>query len=79
MPTVLRVDGFRLVILLPPREHGPAHVHVYKAGGVVAIELVTLTVRDVRDLSNRDVRAAVAVVAAHQEFLSGEWRRYHGS
>jgi hypothetical protein len=30
-------------------------------------------------MSNRDVRAAVAAVAAHREFLTGEWRRYHGA
>ena len=32
MPIVFRLDGFEVVILLPPREHGPAHVHVTKAG-----------------------------------------------
>ena len=33
MPTVLHRDGFRVVIWLPPREHGPAHVHVFARGG----------------------------------------------
>jgi hypothetical protein len=35
MPTVLVQGGFKVRILLPPREHGPAHVHVHKAGGLV--------------------------------------------
>lgn len=39
MPTVIQRDGFRVVIFLPPREHGPAHVHVCKAGTEVVITL----------------------------------------
>jgi hypothetical protein len=31
MPTVLHVGGFQVRIFLPPREHGPARVHVRKA------------------------------------------------
>ena len=39
MPTVLHIDGFQVRIFLPPREHGPAHVHVRKAGAGVVINL----------------------------------------
>lgn len=38
VPTVLRVDGFRVVIYLPPREHDPPHVHVWKGDGEVVIK-----------------------------------------
>jgi hypothetical protein len=52
MPTVLRVDGFRIVIFASQREHGPAHVHVFHSGEEVVIELRTseegVAVRDFR-------------------------------
>ena len=41
MPTVFRVGSFRVLILFPPREHSPAHVHVVNADGLVVIELAT--------------------------------------
>jgi hypothetical protein len=79
VPTVLRVDGFRLIVLLPPREHGPAHVHVSRAGGAVTVELLTLAVRDVRGMTDAEVRAAVRIVAANEGILIAEWRKYHGA
>ena len=63
MPTILRIDGYRVLILLPPREHGPAHVHVAHAGGTMIVELLTLQVRDVRGMGDADVRRAVRIVA----------------
>jgi hypothetical protein len=35
----MRSGGFAVRILLPPREHGPPHVHVVKAGAKVVIRL----------------------------------------
>jgi len=62
MPTVLNVDGFQVRILVPPREHGPAHVHVWKAGTVVVIDLPEgdqpLGIRKVRGMRTADVVAA---------------------
>jgi Domain of unknown function (DUF4160) len=37
MPTIIREDGFRVVIY--PNDHIPAHVHVLKGGGEVRIDL----------------------------------------
>ena len=39
MPTVLDANGFQVRVLLPPREHGPPHVHVHKGGAEVVITL----------------------------------------
>lgn len=80
MPTVLRIDGFRFVILLPPREHGPAHVHVHRAGGTVVVELPTMALRDIRgDISDADVRKAVRLVEENEPTLLAEWRKIHGA
>ena len=77
MPVVLRVHGFTVRIYLPPREHGPAHVHVFKAGGEVVIALAPVAVRDAAGMSDRDVRAAVRLVWEHWDDLMSAWRIYH--
>lgn len=82
MPTVLEQDGFQIKVFLPPREHGPAHVHVYKAGGVAVINLPDatqpLTIRSVsKKMRNADVVAAVRLVEAHVETCWTHWRKYH--
>ena len=55
------MDGFSVVVLLPPREHGPAHVHVRRAGGEAVIELRSFAVRKVERMRNADVVRAVGL------------------
>jgi hypothetical protein len=82
MPTVLNVDGFQVRILVPPREHGPAHVHVWKGGTVVVIDLPegdqALGVRKVGGMRTADVVAAFRLVEANVRMLLAQWRKYHG-
>lgn len=82
MPTILNVGGFQVRIRLPPREHGPPHVHVRKAGAVVVIDLPDgdrpLGIRTVRRMRAVDVVAAVRLVDANAEMLLEQWRKYHG-
>lgn len=81
MPTVLRIGGFRVVILLPPREHDPPHVHVRNANGEVVIELMTAhkrqTVRHVWGMRASDVTKAFWIVEEHTDYLLECWREYH--
>jgi len=81
VPTVLDVDGFQVRIHLPPREHGPPHVHVWKAGTQVVINLPegdqVLRIRTVHRMRRLDVVAAVRLVEANVELLLKEWRRHH--
>ncbi len=82
MPTVLRVDGFQIVIYASAREHGPAHVHVFHSGEEVVIELGTrksgVTLRTIRGMRRTRVHAAVAVVEEHADVLRAKWEEYHG-
>ena len=82
MPTVVNVGGFQVRIRLPPREHGPPHVHVRKAGAVVVIDLPDgdrpLRIRPVRRMRDVDVVATVRLVEANAEMLLEQWRKYHG-
>lgn len=82
MPTVLVQDGFSVRIHLPPREHGPPHVHVHRDGGSVSLTLPSSTepmsVRHVFRMRNATVVAAYRLVEAHAGFLLAEWRKHHG-
>ncbi|MFN4770438.1 DUF4160 domain-containing protein [Gemmatimonas sp.] len=83
LPTVLRHHGFRIVIYVPPREHGPAHVHVFRTAGE---ELVIWlgdastgpSIGDAVGMRDADAVKAFRVVEAHHAFLLACWRAYHG-
>lgn len=81
MPTVLQAEGFRVRILLPPREHPPAHVHITRGESEVVILLPMtegpVAVRTVYRMRPSDVIAAVRLVEAHLEQLRAAWRKYH--
>jgi hypothetical protein len=80
MPTVLRAQGFRVVII--PGDHPPAHVYVFKAGGEVKVEIgqgaATRAFRAIR-MNRRDVAAARALVAAYEAALVSVWRAINGN
>jgi hypothetical protein len=80
-PTVRVVDGFIFRILLPPREHGPPHVHVTRSGGVAVILLPTarrrVGIREVAGMRRADVVRAARPVEAHADTLLKAWRQHH--
>jgi hypothetical protein len=73
--TVLRRDGFRVMVFT--NDHAPPHVHVFKAGTEVVIELAPLAIRDNYRMSKSDVRAVFAIVAENREQLLEAWRQIH--
>lgn len=75
MPTILRQDGFD--VMIHTDGHAPPHVHCYGANAVVVVELEPLRIRRRRG-SDRDVRVAWKVVEQHREFLRQKWRELHG-
>jgi hypothetical protein len=80
LPTVLRAYGFRIVIRHPPREHGPAHVHVFKGNGELVIEVEhDISVRESYGMTLRDAREARALVQDHLEELRRAWKSIHES
>ena len=83
MPAVLRQDGFRVVIYLPPREHGPAHVHVFR--GIDEELIVWLGssespphVGESCGMTSNDIRRAFRIVELEQARLLDHWRQFHG-
>jgi Domain of unknown function (DUF4160) len=83
MPTIIRVDGFRVVIY--PNDHIPAHVHVVKGSGEVRIDLGSIEAEILPSImsisgkiSDKDVVKALRLVAEHQSELLDEWGKIHG-
>jgi hypothetical protein len=80
MPTVLRQQGFRVVIYL--NDHLPSHVHVLKGSGEVRIEvgdeqslpsLMSISGK----INDQDVAKALYLVKEHQAELLAQWRNIH--
>lgn len=81
MPTVLTLDGFAVRVY--PNDHGPPHVHIWKADGwvVVSLPLRDGPVRALRASGMRepDIMRSLRIVEAHATELWTAWRRYHGT
>ena len=76
MPTIIKQDGFRIVIW--PNDHLPPHVHVFKSDAEVKIELVELRVFNVEGkISNKDLAKALNLVSEHQVELLEKWKEIH--
>ncbi len=81
MPIVHREDGFRIAIYFGPREHGPPHVYVYRAGYRVVINIGTIfelpSVRGPSEMRSADIASAIRIVAANRAKLINKWRECH--
>lgn len=80
MPTVLRINGLRVVIY--PNDHHPAHVHVTGAGGEAVFNLNCPDgppgLREVFGFSPQDVTRIENDLTAHLAALCGRWSDIHG-
>ena len=77
MPTFVRRGGFEIRIYT--LDHPPPHVHVFKAGAILKVDLSTCLVTEIAgDISDRNVRRAERLVAAHADGLRQEWETLHG-
>ncbi len=80
MPTVIRKDGFQIVIWT--NHHAPAHVHVFKAEGELVVNLgdsnSAVSVRDNFEMSNKNERRALEIVGENQTFLRSKWVEIYG-
>lgn len=79
MPTIIRQDGFRVMIY--PDDHEPPHVHCYRGDSVITVWLgeTMATVREASaEAKSTDQRDALRIVNQHRRRLLSEWRKYHG-
>jgi len=76
MPTVLRQDGYDIVIYL--NDHVPAHVHAFEGGGEAKIHLDPVVVTQVWNMKQQVAQRAKRIVAENREFLLQKWKEIHG-
>jgi len=74
MPTIMRVDGYRLFFFSD--DHPPPHVHIEKGDGYVRIEIISLEVTNRYQLSSKEVNKLIRLVKQHQQFLIGAWNEF---
>jgi len=75
MPTIWSERGFTFMI--HTNDHEPAHVHAYKAGGVIVINVLDLSLRKVINLKKADAKLAIEIVSANCELFLQKWREIH--
>ena len=75
MPTILRREGWRIVVY--PNDHPPAHVHVIGPGWVMVVNLLGLEVRETIGCTEQEARRVLRLIEAHQADLMEAWKRHH--
>ena len=76
MPTIIKQDGFRVVIW--PNDHLPPHVHVFKSDAEVKITLIESNVFNVEGkISNKDLVKALNLVIERKVELLERWKEIH--
>lgn len=80
MPTVLRQNGFEIIIYTA--DHTPIHVDVKKAGAVLVVNVgaedEAPSIRENKEMKRNEVSRALKLVAANQAYLIQQWREIHG-
>ena len=80
MPTVLRKNGFQVIIWT--NDHEPMHVHVFKAEGELVINLgngkAEISIRENYGMRNTDLRRALSLISRNHDLLLEKWREIHG-
>lgn len=72
------VDHGGFSVMIYTQDHLPAHVHIWRAGGEIVINITTLEVTRVEGISRRDSTQAVRIVEENREFLLERWHEIHG-
>lgn len=75
MPTIIRENGFRIVIYT--NDHEPPHIHALKAGTEARIFLDPVSLWD-SNMKSKDARQAVEIVEANHDILLEKWYEIHG-
>lgn len=76
MTAAHRDSGF--VFRIWSNDHAPAHVHAWKAGKSVIINLDPVEVRTNKGMNDADVVRAVRIVLGNREKMLQVWRDTHG-
>lgn len=78
--TVIENEKWKIKVFAPPKEHGPAHVHVIAKGekAEVKISLITLEVIGGTQFTKRSVKGIIRYVHENYDVLWNCWESLHG-
>jgi hypothetical protein len=80
MPTVFRQEGFAIDVYT--FDHEQAHVHIWKAGKEIVIDLgesaEAPSIRENNGMKKNEVRKAYSLVEKNLVYLRQRWREFHG-
>ncbi len=80
MPTVLRFEGYRVVVY--PNDHRPAHVHVIGKGHEAVFNLHCpagpVRIRENYGFPAKDIKRIMDTLTQNLAMLCREWEAIHG-
>jgi len=78
--TVIENEKWKIEVFAPPKEHGPAHVHVFAKGekAEVRISLATLEVIGSTKFNKRSVKGIIKYIHENYDYLWNCWEVLHG-
>lgn len=75
MPTVLRVDGYQVIIFTS--DHPPAHVHVRARGNLAKILLDPVEVERAGGFNSGEISDILSIVNQNRLRLLAEWDKFY--
>ena len=79
MVTVLNRRRHGYDVIIYPKDHRPAHVHVLRGGNEVLININDWSVIDNYGFHSRELRRILNLLKQHELLLRETWDRYPGS
>ena len=79
MVTVLYRQRHGYDVVVYPKDHEPAHVHVFRGDNEVLIDIQDWTVISNFGFTSREIRKIVHLLQEHVALLRATWDRYPGS
>ena len=77
MVTILNRRQHGYDVRIYTREHGPAHVHVFRGENRVKVNLAPLQFSENRGFTSRELRVIQDLVEDHLQVILREWERLH--
>lgn len=79
--TIIENEKWKIKIYAPPKEHGPAHVHVVAKGerAEVKISLINLEVIGKTKFSKKTVKGIIKYIYKNYDELIDAWEKLHES
>ena len=78
MVTILHSQRYGYDVVIHTNEHGPAHVHVYRGGKHLKVQLLPYKEIFNGGFKSRETRRIKALLHEHRALLLQEWARLHG-